>query len=272
MVLGAVIPMLTSCGASGAHRVSRSSSSSSAPAVAGAHQPADPQICDVSHGRFFIGHLVSHELGQQRFRIYLPPGYDGTTRRRYPVLYLLHGSSADETQWEDVGIGQGSDCLLAAHRMRPMLIVLLDAEGAEHLSDGAEVVERFVVNEVVPTIDRRFPTLADREHRAIGGISLGGGWSLRTAADHRDRFAIVGGHSPSTTLTDRQRTSLTEPGMRVWLDVGSNDRLRPRVTGLGRTLQARHADVSVHVWAGIHDRRYWSHHVQDYLKYYSARW
>ena len=236
-------------------------------------RPADPATCSVRHGTVVENHLMSQVLGQQRFRVYLPPGYRATAAQRYPVLYLFHGSSADETQWEDVGIGQGSDCLLAAHRMHPALIVLLDASTAErHGAAGASEVERFMADSVVPAVDRRFRTLADRRHRAIGGISLGGGWALRIAADRPDRFSAVGGHSPSTGLTLSQRASLARRQVRIWLDVGLNDRLRLRVGAFQQALRQRGADVTLHVWPGIHDRRYWSHHVQDYLRFYAARW
>ncbi|MDQ6697671.1 MAG: alpha/beta hydrolase-fold protein [Actinomycetota bacterium] len=202
----------------------------------------------------------------------MPPRYDAASYERYPVLYLLHGATADETQWEDVGIGQGADCLLAAHRMRPALIVLLDAGIAEGRPNGPSEVQRFVLLEAIPTIDRRFRTIADRQHRAIGGISRGGGWALQIAADHPDRFSAVGGHSPAVHLTERQRVSLSSREVRVWLDVGTSEALRSPVTGLARTLRDGGADVSLRVWLGAHDRRYWSHHVQAYLRFYTARW
>jgi len=211
------------------------------------HPAADPKICRVHHGRIVASRFNSQTFGRQRVRIYLPPGYQPGGKRRYPVLYLLHGAATDETQWEDVGIGQGADCLLAARLMPPTLLVLLDAGIAERRPNGANEVERFVLQDVLPMIDRRFPTVADRQHRAIGGISLGGGWSLQIAADRPSRFSAVGGHSPAATLTAAQRASLARHRVRLWLDVGTHDGLRARVADLAKTVQDVGGDVTLHV-------------------------
>ncbi len=264
VALAAMPLVAVSCG-------SRANAPSHRRPIAG-RQSADPKTCRVRHGRIVASRLNSGTLGRQRFRVYVPPGYEPAGRRRYPVLYLLHGAATDESQWDDVGIGQGADCLLAAGLMAPTLIVLLDAGIAERRPDGANDVERFVLHEVLPVIDHRFPTIADNRHRAIGGISLGGGWSLRIAADHPDRFSAVGGHSPASHLTAVERMSLASHRVRLWLDVGTHDGLRSSVADLARAVRDLGGDATLHVWAGSHDRRYWSHHVQDYLRFYTATW
>lgn len=206
-------------------------------------------------------------------KIYVPPGYEQADPATVPLLILLHGSAADETQWIDVGVANAADCLIGSGEMQPTIIVALDGQRASAQADGSPpAMERFVADEVVPYLRNRFPNLGGRAVTSIGGISSGGGWALRIAADRPSLFSSVGGHSPTVSLNPAQVRSLAAHDVRVWLDVGQDDSLRPRVLELDRALRHHGSGAMVMSWKGGHDRHYWSHHVEDYLRFYAHGW
>jgi S-formylglutathione hydrolase FrmB len=153
-----------------------------------AHAGAPPvvRLVPVRDGQVLTASLISRILhGARRdLRIYLPPGYgDPAARwRRYPVLYLIHGSPGNPTSWlrgahADWAANEG----IAAGTVRPLIMVMPDLNGGMWRDtecvnkwDGTDNEMSYFVHEVVPYIDRHFRTLADPRDRAIGGLSSGG--------------------------------------------------------------------------------------------------
>jgi len=140
--------------------------------------------CGEQHGRIVRSHITSAYLGkQQSYRIYLPPCYAQQTDRRYPVVYLLHGAGHDDGYWDDVGLDEAADPLIVGGQIPPLLIVLPDGNRTYGPYTGdPPPFAGFLVQELIPHIDGAYRTQPDREHRAIGGISLGGAWALLLAA------------------------------------------------------------------------------------------
>ena len=126
--------------------------------------------------------------------VYTPPGYDGA-KDRYPVLYLLHGGGDDDSGWSTIGrAGFIVDNLLASGKLRPLIVVMPNgslprpanfpttppgaAPTPEVLAAGLALQDRFVselMNDVVPFVERSFRVVARPDHRAIAGLSMGGG-------------------------------------------------------------------------------------------------
>lgn len=236
-------------------------------------QPAEPQVCEgVPKGRITVHHLQSEATGRrERYRTYQSP----TFRPSEPaaLLVLLHGAGADETQWLDVGITSAADCLAASGELGPTLIVLIDGSSVEgDRTDASPPMERLVTDEVIPTVRQAHPNLSGRADTSIGGISIGGGWALTIAAHRPDLFAAVGGHSPAAQVSDEDARALRAEGLRVWLDVGDGDGLADRVTTIESTLRGAGIDPMVLRSSGVHDRRYWSQHTEDYLRFYLRLW
>jgi enterochelin esterase family protein len=163
---------------------------------------------DVPHGAVQLFWHYS-QLTQQwrRDEVYLPPGYEQDSRRRYPVLYLRHGGGEDESGWVQQGhVNFILDNLIAAGRARPMIVVMelgyAQVPGAAPaapspntpLRPGPESPEVAAVTmqETIPAIDARFRTLADREHRAMAGLSMGSLQTLSTTLHHLDKFSAIG--------------------------------------------------------------------------------
>jgi len=164
---------------------------------------------EVPHGEVRMHWYHSKVTGQwRRAQIYFPPGYDANPKARYPVLYLQHGGGEDETGW----VKQGKmnfilDNLLAEKKAKPMIVVM-DAGYAYNPNDAkrpgarpdlpAAAPNRFeevVVNDLIPAIDATYRTIADRDHRAITGLSMGSGQALQIAFDHTELFSWVGAFS-----------------------------------------------------------------------------
>ena len=148
--------------------------------------------------------------------VYLPPGYDEQVKRRYPVLYLQHGGCEDETGW----IRQGRanfilDNLIAAGSTQPMIVVMAygyarragqpipdltgkppgSPERAKAMLDMASAFEADVTEALIPFVDSTFRTTADRDHRAMAGLSMGGMQTFHVTLRHLDLFSYIGGFS-----------------------------------------------------------------------------
>jgi enterochelin esterase-like enzyme len=149
----------------------------------------------------------------RRCFVYTPPGYDTSPKVRYPVLYLQHGAGEDETGW----IRQGHanfilDNLIAAGKARPMLIVMDNGyaqkpgaappqvapgtpEALQRMRAMTAAFEEVMIKELIPMIDKTYRTLADRDHRAMAGLSMGGMQTFQITLNNLDTFSYIGGFS-----------------------------------------------------------------------------
>jgi enterochelin esterase-like enzyme len=163
---------------------------------------------DVPHGEVRSRWYKSEVTGQTRhIMVYTPPGYDADPQKRYPVLYLQHGGGEDETGWSRQGhMNFILDNLIAAGQATPMIVVLEKgyatkagetpmpaAPGGRGFGGGA--FEDVVIKDLIPMIDATYRTKADRDHRAIAGLSMGGGQALRIGLTHLDTFSAIGAFS-----------------------------------------------------------------------------
>ncbi|MBI1225517.1 MAG: esterase family protein [Bacteroidetes bacterium] len=130
-------------------------------------------------------------LGQEvEYCVYLPAGYDATNRR-YPVLYLLHGYTDDETGWVQFGeVNSIADKGISSGEATPMIIIMPDAGVSWYINsyDGKVKYEDFFVKELIPFIDANYRTRPVKDFRAIAGLSMGGHGSFLLAARHPDLF------------------------------------------------------------------------------------
>jgi enterochelin esterase-like enzyme len=239
---------------------------------------------NIAHGRVEAFRYESGVTGTQRVaNVYLPAGY--STARRYPVLYLLHGIAGNQDEWRGyVHADTILDNLLADGRARPMIVVMPNGRALpdDRPPPASEVFtpahaagfERFeadLLRFLVPAIDTRYPTLADARHRAIAGLSMGGGQALNIGLAHLDTFAWVGGFSaapntraPAQLLPDaaaaRRQLAL------LYLSCGSGDGLISVSQGVHRAL--RQQDIT-HVWnvdGHGHDRESWAPNFHEFAQ------
>lgn len=170
-------------------------------------KPAFYDVQYVPHGEIRTLVYKSKSNGVMReLTVYVPPGYDESRNRRYPVLYLLHGFANDHHSWHRYGRANDIlDNLLAQRTIEPFLVVMpLGYGGARVNGDGtgiapevgdrgdAALYQRDLLEDVIPMIDRKYRTMADRKHRAIVGFSMGGGQAGRVGLRHLETFSQVG--------------------------------------------------------------------------------
>lgn len=205
------------------------------------------EVADVPHGVVHHHSYKSGVVGDERdFYVYTPPGYDPNSKTKYPVLYLLHGFSDDASGWTAVGKANVIlDNLIAQGKTKPMIVVMpLGYGDPAVLADGWKMthmdqlwmpnVQKFrqsLLTEVMPQVEKQYRVSANREDRAIAGLSMGGSESLYTGLNTIDQFAWIGGFSAALL---RFNFADDFPGMDakkasqirlLWIACGTDDRL-----------------------------------------------
>jgi enterochelin esterase-like enzyme len=201
--------------------------------------------------------------------LYLPPCY-ATLQRALPVIYLLHGANADQTQWPDLRLQLSADAIIAQGQA-PFLVVMPGGEYHNGMDYGA-----FVVDDLLPAIEQQYNVRATRGGRAIGGLSMGGYWALKLAFQHPGMFVAVGGHSPVVSALRQAEDPLALARiagalnrLQIILDVGMSDDLRFGTAQLADILVARSVPVNFAINPGGHNRPYWRTHTEEYLRFYA---
>lgn len=156
--------------------------------------------------------IKSSLLGKDvKYSIYLPAGYD-QTNRSYPVLYLLHGYSDDETGWTQFGEVQAiADKSIASGEAPSMIIVMPDAGVTWYLNsyDNKTRYEDFLVSELIPFIEANYRARPKKEFRAVAGLSMGGYGTLLLATKHPELFAAAAPLS-GAVWTDQEIMSMPD--------------------------------------------------------------
>lgn len=201
--------------------------------------PADPPLLhalrEVPRGELTTCSYESKTLKRTRpLVVYTPPGYRAGSDK-YPVLYLVSGTTDTEETWVKAGrVNVILDNLIADKKAVPMIVVMPygNMMGAAPMPSSPEAADMYqVFNEeltgnVLPFVESNYRVLADRGHRAIAGFSRGGGQSLFTGFKNPDKFAWIGSYAAYLTpqVCDKHFTDLAhaKPSL-LWLGVGKSD-------------------------------------------------
>lgn len=240
----------------------------------------DAERAEVPHGKVELIEYDSKSVGSRRkLQVYTPPGY--TPDKKYPVLYLLHGIGGDETEWLRFAHPNFLlDNLIAAGKAAPMIVVM--PNGRAQKNDRAEgnvfaaapafgAFEQDLLGSVIPAVEARYGVKAGREHRALAGLSMGGGQSLNFGLGNLDTFAWVGGFS-SAPNTRPPKQLVPDPNVAkerlklLWLSCGNKD-------GLFRISQEVHGYLKEqgvpHVWnvdGHAHDPTHWRNNLYYFVQ------
>jgi enterochelin esterase-like enzyme len=225
-------------------------------------------------------HTLPSQLLPQRmdYFIYLPPCYDQMPEARYPVLYMIHGQSFRHDQWINLGLTAQADAWIASGQINPLIIVM--PRDAVWTPPSQDMFGQAVLTELVPFIDETYRTKAEREFRAVGGLSRGAAWAVHLALLDPEVFGAVGGHSLPVFWEDAPKIPRvfqeTRPGdlPRIYIDIGDRDRAEIMDSTLWFINLLVQYDIphEWHLFVGYHDEAYWSQHVPDYLRFYTAEW
>ena len=236
-------------------------------------------VCMEAGGRIEIKEFTTILLPNPLlYRIYLPPCYDEQLDRSYPVLYLIHGQTYSDTQWDRLGVPEIADRLIAGGEAAPFIVVMpRDRVWKEPTEDNFGLA---VEQSLVPWVDKQYRTIPDREHRAIGGLSRGGAWAIHLGLSHPDLFGAMGAHSGFVFHSDIQQVYLwlnnLPIGMapRIYMDIANED--RPEIAESAAFLEELLTQYALpHEWymfVGEHEEEYWQSHVEDYLRWYIKEW
>ena len=169
-----------------------------------APQGFDKERTGIEKGTVKLIEYQSESVGTTRkANVYLPPKYDA--KKKYSVLYLLHGIGGDEWEWmNDGGVPNIiMDNLYADKKVADMIVVMPNGRAAKDDSRAGGMgsfmafgeFDKDLIGSLIPYIEKNFSVYTDKDHRAIAGLSMGGGQSLNFGLGHMDVFAYVGGFS-----------------------------------------------------------------------------
>ena len=238
----------------------------------------------VAHGIVHLHDYDSKALGTtRRMRVYTPPSYDTDKDSRFPTLYLFHGSGDNEATWTEFGKAHLIlDNLIAAGKAKPMIIVMLDGHtmppvprdapgAAEARNKNLGDFERDLLGDAVPFAESHYRLKADRDNRAIIGLSMGGNQSLIIGLNHLDLFAWVGGMSsavrePDTQLAPffKEAASANEKLKLLWFGVGKDDFLFQDNQKLHTLLDDKHIKHTYVESAGGHAWPVWRRYLAQF--------
>ena len=237
------------------------------------------EINGVPHGEVHHHFYMSDIIGDQRdYYVYTPPGYDPRSDQQYPVFYLFHGYSDDASGWTAVGRANIIlDNLIADRKAKPMLLVMPLGYGAPEIvaRNGGSLRDpglreknytRFrdaLFNEVMPQVEKEYRVKADRESRAIAGLSMGGAESLFVGLNAVDRFAWIGAFSAGGSSSDFDKTypqvdeKLNGQLKLLWIACGTEDGLVRGNREMCHWLKGKGVQVTEIETPGMHTWMVW---------------
>ncbi|WP_395740245.1 alpha/beta hydrolase [Prosthecobacter sp.] len=246
--------------------------------------PPPPQGWDthretIPHGTLAMIEYDSKTVGaRRRMNVYTPPGYSPGTK--LPVLYLLHGIGGDETEWERfANPALLLDNLIADGKASPMIVVMPNGRAQKDDRPTGDVFkhapafavfEKDLLQDVIPTIEARYAVLADRDHRALAGLSMGGGQSLNFGLGHPELFAWVGGFSSAPNTRKSVELLPDAAAARhlklLWLSCGSRDGLIHISQDVHAWLKEKGVPHVWHVTDHKHDASEWKQALYYFLQ------
>ena len=250
-----------------------------------ANQPRHDEWRNVPHGAVTAHWYKSAPAdgSLRRLHVYTPPGYFQDTTKKYPVLYLLHGSGDNDSHWSILGQANViADNLFADGKAEPMLIVMPDGHpqipAVENEERGAryyrsrEVFENDVLEEIIPLIESNYRVKTDRMNRAIVGLSMGGGQSLSVGLKNVDKFAWIGGFSSSARGLDDAVAKLGEDPEKtneliqlLWIAIGKDDFLLEQNHTFIESLKKNKIEYEYKETEGSHTWNVWRLYLSEFI-------
>jgi enterochelin esterase family protein len=259
------------------------------PAPAPGPVPAYIQVrAAIPHGTLQSVAYKSKSLGTDRkMMVYTPPGYEQSAGK-FPLLYLLHGAGSDETSWTRSGKADVIlDNLMADGKLKPLVVVMPFGFAAQRAPGGArgdaaenkmqrEGFLKDFLEDVMPLVDSKFRVYTDRDHRAIGGLSLGGAQALAIGLSHLELFSRVAAFSPAmgasnnpatggvdfeTVLADTAR--INSQLKFLWVSCGTEDTLFASIAEFSTQLAKHKIEHIYRITNGAHTYPVWQRNLNE---------
>jgi enterochelin esterase family protein len=245
-------------------------------------------------------------LDQRRMYVYLPPNYYKDKTKKFPVLYLLHGGGGDEDAWTTMGRATIiMDNLIAAGKAVPMIVVMPNGNRRQSVSQGfgygptpsLNLVDpppslppsadpnaqrqpqpagpyegsyaESLVKDVIPFVEKTYSVQADQSHRAIAGLSMGGGQTIVITNNNPGLFDYIGAFSPGGPMKDEafeaHLDAIKKAGIKFyWTGAGDVDICRDNTIALEASLKAKGIPTSYKQIPGRHYWFLWRDFLVDY--------
>ena len=207
-------------------------------------KPLVHTVQNVPHGLVSYQYYFSKELGVRPVIIYTPPGYTTNVNKKYPVLYLLHGTTDTEETWTKVGRANIIlDNLIAAGKAEPMIMVMPYGRAYPKIAKSSgslrnwENLQEFKIDffdNLMPYVEKNYRTLNTKDNRAIAGFSGGGGTALYFGLNRMEKFSWIGGFAPGMLENEFDRNNAgafinpdqTNKNLKLfWIGIGKEDGL-----------------------------------------------
>ena len=207
--------------------------------------------------------------------VYTPPTYEAS-QQRYPVLYLLHGNGQIEASWTWTGRANViMDNLLADGKIKPMIVVmpyghvLRETKPAPAAPIGADavIIEKELLTGVQPLVESKYRVLADRNHRAIGGLSMGAGQSMAIGLRNLDKFAYIAAFSGGGNREEWEKMDpavLNQKLKVLWIGCGNEDPGYNGVKGMADMLTEKKVKLIWNQSGGGHSWPNWQVYLSKY--------
>jgi enterochelin esterase-like enzyme len=247
--------------------------------------PRFDEVQAVPHGALQIRMYLSTPLKKQRkLYVYTPAQYDIEPNRRFPVLYLRHGSGDTEENWSDTGrAGVILDNLIAQRKAAPMIVVMPNGDtdgtwGGGSSPAGIELLSQELLADILPMIEKTYRVAPGRENRAITGLSMGGGQAFTIGLKHMDLFAWVGEFSSGLVSDTEFRLDQHLPGFLdrpddvnqklklLFLSCGNEDPRLPGQLDLADLLKQHKIKYAWYATPGAHEWKVWRHALNEFAQ------
>jgi enterochelin esterase-like enzyme len=215
--------------------------------------------------------------GKLIFSVYFPPCYGNGVQENYPVLYLLHGQTFDNTQWQRLGLLKAADRIIQSGQSVPFLVVM-PFEQFYYRSPEGNAFPQALTDELIPWMETNLQAGNQKQWRAIGGISRGASWAMRLGLQQYKLFGAVGGHSLPTfdgdleKLPDWLDAIPIGQAPRIFIDIGRSDPEVGTAIKFENVLNQHGLLNEWHLNEGRHDEDYWRLHIQEYMDWYTLFW
>ncbi len=243
--------------------------------------PRFDEVRDVPHGSFqFRTYRVSESKALHTVVIYVPPDYDRNPGRKFPVLYLFHGGGDSQEGWMRLGhVAAIEENLLAEHKVRPMLVVMPygDIPGDATALAAIEAFGRELFGDVMPIIEKNYRVEANREGRAVAGLSMGAGQAFTLGLRNLDQIAWVAEFSAGAFGSPKFDLETQVPGLLknpaavnqklklLFLGCGTEDTRYPPHLKLGQLLDQNGIHYEFHGTPGEHEWKVWRHLLAELM-------
>jgi enterochelin esterase-like enzyme len=215
--------------------------------------------------------------GKLIFSVYFPPCYGNGVQENYPVLYLLHGQTFDNTQWQRLGLLKAADRIIQSGQSVPFLVVM-PFEQFYYRSPEGNAFPQALTDELIPWMETNLQAGNQKQWRAIGGISRGASWAMRLGLQQYKLFGAVGGHSLPTfdgdleKLPDWLDAIPIGQAPRIFIDIGRSDPEVGTAIKFENVLNQHGLLNEWHLNEGFHNEDYWRLHIQEYMDWYTLFW